>query len=202
MTEVPARRAETTRKPGTRAPRLSLDDWTAAALDLLVTDGVSEVKISRLCERLEVTKGSFYWHFSDIDELMTAVAERWCAQDNDAQRGLDALASTPVRERLEQMASLLVEHRAWSVERAVREWARTEPRVAASVRALDQRIMQLVQDALQELGFDERQARLRAGTLVYAGIGFVHGRDSLPTPTTEELHMIMEILTTPIPPVE
>ncbi|MFD4182801.1 TetR/AcrR family transcriptional regulator [Rhodococcus sp. NPDC058514] len=180
-----------------RSPRLSVDQWTQAALDLLVSEGVSAVKISRLCEQLQVTKGSFYWHFNDIDGLMTAVAERWCGQQNDAARGLDLVESIPARQRLEQMSAILIEHRSWSVERAIRDWARTEPRVAEAVGVLDRRIMQMVQDALLEVGFDPIQARLRAGTLVYAGIGFVHARDSLPTPTPEEMHAIIALLTDP-----
>ncbi|WP_038171528.1 TetR/AcrR family transcriptional regulator [Tomitella biformata] len=178
-----------------RTVRLSVADWTSAALDLLVREGVAGVKISTLCAELGVTKGSFYWHFVDINALMAAVADQWCASQNDAVRGLDVLATMPVEQRLEWMASLLIEDRAWSVERAVRDWARTNEQVAASVQSLDQRILEVVTNTMEELGFDEADARLRAGTLVYAGIGFVHGRGSLPTPTLAEVRDIIAVLT-------
>lgn len=178
-----------------RRRRLSLEDWTEAGLQLLVTEGLGAVKISRLCTELGVTKGSFYWHFSDIDELMNAIATRYCSHDNDAARGLSSIEELPVRERLARMATMLVDDRAWAAEAAVRDWARTDPRVAQSVRDLDQRIMAAVEKSFRELGFDTDEARVRAGTLVYAGIGFVYGRDSLTTPTVDEIQKLLTILT-------
>jgi AcrR family transcriptional regulator len=174
-----------------RRRRLSLEDWTEAGLQLLVTEGRGAVKISRLCAELGVTKGSFYWHFSDIDELMNAIATRYCSHDNDAARGLSSIEELPVRERLARMATMLVDDRAWAAEAAVRDWARTDPRVARSVRDL----MAAVEKSFRELGFDADEARVRAGTLVYAGIGFVYGRDSLTSPTVDEIQELLAILT-------
>ncbi|MDG3012591.1 TetR/AcrR family transcriptional regulator [Rhodococcus sp. D2-41] len=176
--------------------RLSLGDWTAAALDLLVREGVSAVKITRLCDDLGVTKGSFYWHFADLNALMEAVADRWCAEQHEAVRVVAQLQALPVDVRLEKMAELLMEQQAWAVQLVVRDWATGNEQVAASVREMDQQIFEVVRGALLGLGFDAEQARLRAGVLVYAGIGFVFGRTSLPTPTAAELDAIMEILTT------
>lgn len=190
MAEQPARSG---RRSG-RRPRLSLDDWTEAGLRLLVSEGRSAVKISRLCDDLGVTKGSFYWHFSDIDDLMKAIATRYTSQDNDAARGLTSLEELPVDERLAHMGAMLVDERAWEAEVAVREWARSDPQVAESVRALDQRIMAVVLNCFLELGFDEEEAELRAGTLVYAGIGFLYGRDSLPSPTATQIQELLKIL--------
>lgn len=190
MAEQPAK----TGRRGGRKPRLSLDDWTEAGLQLLVSEGRGAVKISRLCDELGVTKGSFYWHFSDIDDLMKAIATRYTSQDNDAARGLTNLEELPVHERLARMGAMLVDARAWEAEVAVREWARSDPQVAESVRALDQRIMSVVRNCFLELGFDDDEAELRAGTLVYAGIGFLYGRDSLPSPTVEQIQKLLAIL--------
>ena len=190
-----ARQPPETERSAERRRRLSLEDWAEAGLHVLVTEGRAAVKISRLCKDLGVTKGSFYWHFDDIDQLMKAIATRYASQDNDAARGLTSLEELPVRERLARMGTMLVDDRAWAAEAAVREWARSDPKIAESVRALDQRIMTVVENAFRELGFDERGARVRAGTLVYAGIGFVYGRDSLPTPTADEIQELLAVLT-------
>lgn len=178
-----------------KTTRLSLDDWIGAAFDLLVREGASGVKITKLCEELGVTKGSFYWHFDDIDALMTTIADRWCDKQNDTVRGLNAMDTIPVAERFERMAQTLIDEDTRRVEIAVRDWARTDQKVADSVAALDRRIFEVVQDAMREVGFDEEQARLRAGALVYAGIGFVHARGSLPTPTLDEVRATFDLLT-------
>jgi AcrR family transcriptional regulator len=192
---VVTRQSEKKKPASPRRPRLSLDDWTDAGLQLLVTEGRNAVKIARLCNELGVTKGSFYWHFADIDELMHAIATRYCSHDNDTLRGLTSIEEMPVRDRLAHMGATLVEDRAWATEAAIRDWARTDPQGAESVRALDRRIMSVVENAFRELGFDDREARIRAGTLVYAGIGFVYGRDNIATPTVDEIQDLVAILT-------
>ncbi|MGL4305430.1 MAG: TetR/AcrR family transcriptional regulator [Mycobacteriaceae bacterium] len=180
-----------------RNNRLSIDDWLGAAFELLVREGINEVKISSLCDVLGVTKGSFYWHFDDINALLSAVADRWCAIQKQSVEAINAIKSQPVEERLETMANFLIDENIWSVEIAVREWSRSDVKVAESVRALDNQIFTVVREALLELNFDESEARLRAGAIVYAGIGFLHGRTSLPTPTEGELQSIFRILTRP-----
>ena len=177
-----------------RAGRLSAEDWARAGLDLLMAEGRSAVKISRLCALFGVTKGSFYWHFEDFDGLMSAIAGLYFSQELDAARGLVMMEEMPPGQRLATMCAMLVESRAWEGEAAVREWARADSAVANAVAELDRRIFSVVQDAFVELGFPERVARVRAGVLVYAGIGFVYGRAALPVPTVEEIHEVLELL--------
>ena len=55
-------------------------------------------------------------------------------------------------------------------------------------------VITVVENAFLELGFDKDEARVRAGTLVYAGIGFVYGRDGLPSPTVEQIQALLTIL--------
>ncbi len=72
------------------------------------------------------------------------------------------------------MMSSLLGARHWTLERAMREWARTDEAVAASVRAADQRILDAVRQAFLDYGFDGEDADLRANATFAAGIGFLH----------------------------
>ncbi len=168
------------------------------ALALLAREGVSAVKIPRVCQELGVTKGSFYWHFDDIGQLMEAMADRWSARQSEVIRALGAMESVPVEQRIANMAANLIE-RTWAIEATVREWARSDEKVAATVRALDRQIFETVQKALLELGFAAEDARLRAGAMVYLGIGFIHGRGSLPAPTADDARALLGLLTIPSP---
>lgn len=138
-----------------RSGRLSAEDWARAGLRLLMTEGRHAVKISRLCADFGVTKGSFYWHFADFDALMAAIARLYFSRELDSARGLVAVEAMPVEERLETMAAMLVDSRAFEGEAAIREWARADDTVAAAVRDLDQRIRGVVHAAFVELGFSE-----------------------------------------------
>ena len=59
------------KKPGSN--RLKPEDWLRAALVLLGETGDPKaIRIEVLCERLGVTKGSFYWHFKGRAGLIDA----------------------------------------------------------------------------------------------------------------------------------
>ncbi|MFI5714892.1 TetR/AcrR family transcriptional regulator [Nocardia sp. NPDC051750] len=192
-----SKKAQAQQRQRRRTARLSYDDWVDGALNLLSREGVGAVKIQRLCQELGVTKGSFYWHFDDIEQLMAAMADRWSSVQSDTVRELGAFAAIPVEERIEKMAAMLVDQRHWIVETTVREWSRINPKVAAAVRNLDQRVFETVKGTMLDLGFDENQARLRAGAMVYIGIGLIHGRDNLPTPSTAQVSSVIELLARP-----
>lgn len=187
-------RVPTTQKRAAGAQRLSADDWTSKALDLLMAEGRGAIKINRLCRDLGVTKGSFYWHFADLDALLAAIAKRWCDETRNALTQLEALHHLPPLERIRAMALRLVDGQSWQVERALRDWARADETVADVLRVTDRFIFDVVQAALLDVGFDADAARLRAGLLVYAGIGFAHGQDSLPNPTPEDIEGLMDFI--------
>jgi AcrR family transcriptional regulator len=178
--------------------RLSTLDWTTRALQLLIDEGVGAVKVARLCRELGVTKGSFYWHFEDLEALKKAVADLWCAQTSAALSEMSVLDDLPPLERIRIMATQLVDDRSWSVERALRDWGRSDEQVAATIATNEQHVFALVQEALEQLGHDERSARMRAGLLTYAGIGFAHGQQSLPKPTVEDIGDLVDFLASDI----
>ena len=55
--------------------RLSVDDWIEAGFAILAEEGMKALKIDRLSHRLGVTKGSFYWHFTDIAGYRAALVQ-------------------------------------------------------------------------------------------------------------------------------
>jgi AcrR family transcriptional regulator len=163
------------------ASRLSVDDWVQAGYEILAEEGIKALKIDRLCQRLGVTKGSFYWHFSDIKAYRAALVDAWGRSRDQERSQLSAATATPPRERLSQMMSALVSARHWTLERAMREWARTDDAVAASVRAADQRVVAAVRQAFLDYGFAPDEAELRANATFAAGIGFLHLSGSRPS---------------------
>ena len=159
---------------GTTTSRLTVEDWVQAGFAILAEEGIKALKIDRLCGRLAVTKGSFYWHFTDIAGYRAALIEAWGELRDEDRRHFGEMAHMPPRERLSEMMSSLLGTRHWKLERAMREWARTDEAVAASVRAADQRILDAVRRAFLDYGFDTEDADLRANATFAAGIGFLH----------------------------
>src|SRR5260370_41438559 len=129
MSAVPTR--------GASAARLSVDDWIELGFELLAEEGLSGIKIDRLCARMGVTKGSFYWHFTDLRAYLEALADRWGEGRDSARAEFRELAHLEPRERLQRMMEVLADPRQGTLGRAAREWARGEPSVAQRRRASD-----------------------------------------------------------------
>lgn len=56
---------------------LNREDWLKAARLALLTGGVEAVRVEKLARNLRVTKGSFYWHFKDREDLLALLLREW-----------------------------------------------------------------------------------------------------------------------------
>ncbi|MGQ0481780.1 MAG: transposase [Pseudonocardia sp.] len=174
--------------------RLTATHWEDRALAILQAEGIESVKIPRLCADLGVTRGSFYWHFADLPELLRAVADRWAEKTRHRLATLVDMQKLPPRERLAQMTGMLISGEFIGTERSIRQWARTDPLIAKIVTETDLHVHALLHGALLELGFEPREARVRSAILSNAGIGFAQGNSPLPAPTTADIEMFYAIV--------
>jgi AcrR family transcriptional regulator len=61
-------------------PLLSRDDWLDAAHAAVVAGGFDNLRVLKIAQALQVTRGSFYWHFSGHADLQAALLARWRLQ--------------------------------------------------------------------------------------------------------------------------
>jgi AcrR family transcriptional regulator len=179
------------------AVRLSADDWVRAALDAMVDEGIGGVKIQRLCDRLGVTKGSFYWHFADLDAFLSEVARRWAGDGAQLPGSLDGAGDDP-EARLLLAMKLFADPRNRNLARAMRDWAQHDERARAAVHQADETMFGQVKAALVHRGFDDAEAEVRAKILYYSGVGYAHVGTLGRTDSAEsQLRRTWEILTQP-----
>jgi AcrR family transcriptional regulator len=184
-----------TKASKTTKTRLSVDEWVDAGIELLADEGLAAVKIDRLCKQLGVTKGSFYWHFADLAAFLAALAERW-GELRDARKAAFAeIAEVEPRARVAEMMELLLDPGEWSLERAVREWARTDESVRDRVNRSDKWVFAEVRRALLELGFDKEDADIRARGLFFVGVGFIHAAEPRQRGGQKQRDRLVEIFT-------
>lgn len=149
--------------------RLTADDWTAAALETLLTDGPDAVAIQPLARHLEATKGSFYWHFETRDDLLRAALDSWLAQTTtDVVAATDAASADPAeRARLfvRTLAEQAVDQPGQLRLLAVADHAD----VAAALETATQQRVDYLAKQLRALGV-ARAAAGRRATLAYAAL--------------------------------
>jgi len=156
------------------AGRLGVQDWIDAALDIMVEEGIGGVKIHHLCERLGVTKGSFYWHFDDLDAFLDALAKHWLDGDGALPAGAKLGPDADSGRNLLLAMDALTDPRSRSLARAMRDWSQRDERARASMAAMDRSLVALLEGAFEDLGFTDAESRLRALILYYVGVGFTH----------------------------
>jgi AcrR family transcriptional regulator len=130
---------------------LGQDDWLRAARLALLRGGVEAVRVEKLARDLGVTKGSFYWHFKDRDELLELLLHEW---ESEAQEILSQMRRGSRDERvhgfvrlLEQRAKLSEQGKAPS-DAAIFAWASVDPRVARRVNKAEDERMALLKHFL------------------------------------------------------
>ena len=57
--------------------KVTREDWLTVAMDVLLSDGVEQVKVLTLGDRLSVSRSSFYWYFKSRQHLLDALLDQW-----------------------------------------------------------------------------------------------------------------------------
>ncbi len=163
--------------------RLSPDDWTNAGLKALATSGFTTLKADTLSKALGVSRGSFYWHFSDVGAFHAAVLKRWreVAYDNIVE-GVEGAAPDRLRALLSR-AFRADTH----LERAVRAWATSEAMPRGIVEAMDATRLQYIQSILAGSGVHADRTMTRARIIYWAYLGHVLSAGELPSDVSDQV---------------
>lgn len=147
--------------------RISREDWLQHALDTLRREGIQGVRIEKLARELGVTKGGFYGHFRDLDELKANLLEFWSNEyTNIATRhaGLEE-DDDPVAALL-QLIEMVRERHLARYELAMRSWADHDEDVAAVVRKIHAERIRFLRRLFQRIGFTGAERNMRARLLL------------------------------------
>ncbi len=154
-------------------PPLGRADWLEIALDTLVNEGINAVQITRLARVLDVTRGSFYWHFDSRADLLQAMLREWRAANGEAFKETFSRC-----ESLDE--SILCFFRIWvdesqfspELDQAVRDWARLDDNVLDTVRKEDNERLTAIANEFLRFGFLSNEAEVRARVLYFSQVGY------------------------------
>ena len=161
--------------PDAVRPRLTPETWVVGATEMLVDKGIDSVRVDVLAKELRITRGSFYWHFKDREELLQSVLKAWQdaateqlierfeSRHSDAQQLIRELISLPFRGKAASRAA--------RIELAIRAWARRDAMARQAVDEVDSRRMSYIAQCFSALGFPIKEARTRAALLYAYSVG-------------------------------
>jgi AcrR family transcriptional regulator len=137
-------------------------DWTRAALAAIGERGIAGVAVEPLATGLTTTKGSFYWHFRNRDELLSEALAVWEHSHTAAVLSeVEPLSAEPV-VRLKALITNVIE----TAERdpigpALLADAR-HPAVAPVLARVTETRIAAVERLFADMGFPGNEARRRA----------------------------------------
>ena len=150
--------------------RLTPEDYFREALAILGESGSEAMTIALLCDRLAVTKGSFYHQFGGMPGFVTQLLDYWEREHSERLIKLSRAQPDPTLRifTLTEMGVGLPH----ASEAAIRAWGRSSPEVAEATERVDRRRERHLVDSVTALGIDRQRARVlaRIGLSVLIGV--------------------------------
>ena len=181
--------------PPIRTPR---SKWIEEGLRALAAGGPEAVRIEPLARALGVSKGGFYWHFSDRQALLEEMLDAWERTWVDEVIEAVEVEGEDARSRLRRLFALAAASGSelLKIELAIRNWARREEPVAERLRRVDNRRMDYMRSLFGAIceDDDDVEARCLLVFSLFIGSHFVsadHGKRS----RAQALELALEWLT-------
>lgn len=177
------------------------DSWLAEALELMRERGVDHVKVEPLAARLGVTKGSFYWHFKNREDLLRSLPEFWARSQTDPVLAQVAdTEGTPI-EKMWAILEFLAHEDPDRYDNAMRAWAQFDASVADAVARVDERRIETARQLFAEAGLSPEDAAFRARLWYFYDVG-EHVTGDTPADVADRLQRAehrLKLLTSDLP---
>jgi AcrR family transcriptional regulator len=175
--------------------KLGRQDWVKAALETFMEKGIEAVKVDVLAKSLKITRGSFYWHFKNLDDLLVAIIQEWQAVDtDDAIEQVEKIGGTPSQQLLHLFEIAAEDDN--RLEKAMRIWAIHDVRAMASIERVDKQRLEYLQHLFVKIGFSQRDAALRAQVTYSVKLGWVTiAPPRKPSERLAQIRLVYETLT-------
>ncbi len=155
-------------------PKVPASSWLAAARGMLIDEGIDAVKVNRLADRLGVSRGGFYHHFADRDELLAGLLRVWRRDVVFVQDGPAPGDPHAALIRIEAVVEHLLRADGYDArfDLAVRAWAQADARAARAVRHADATRLAALACILRGLGCADDEAEVRARVFYLHQVGY------------------------------
>jgi AcrR family transcriptional regulator len=151
--------------------RLSRLDWLDHGLKVLAHSGPDGLKAEPLAKSLNVSRGSFYWHFKDIEEYRAELLSHWQQRaTTDIIAAVEQETSPSSRLGVLTRIGMTGDN---ALERNMRSWAAQSIAASKVVASVDEARIKYMSRLLRRVGVPRNQARTRATFIYWAYVGRV-----------------------------
>lgn len=160
-------------KHNNKKKSLNPEDWELAALEVISHQGVGAVAVEPLAKALGVTKGSFYWHFGNREDLIKSALLRWRVDDQQLIKERIFSLDDP-NDRLKAWFFLSAEPSQSHLIYATLLADRQNGFVAKILKEVTLERLNYLQKAYQETGMNEADAKQQSLLAYSVYVGYLH----------------------------
>lgn len=148
--------------------RLARQDWLQTGLRVLGQTGPGGLRIDAVCAAMNVTKGSFYWHFRDRQDFLGHLFQFWRDRETTSLIAHVEARHRRPRDRVWNVVSLVMmgDYDA-ATEITMRQWAQYDPVIREALAQVDAERLAFFDRQFIAEGFPPDGAQMRA-MAVYA----------------------------------
>lgn len=157
-----------------RVSKVTPERWLEAAHRVLVDEGVDHVKVDRLASVLGVTRGGFYHHFRNRNDLLDRLLVQWEESNTFVPSWTPPKDREAARHLLTEVNRILIEEKAYDprFDVAIRDWARRSKKAKAALDRVDQARIDFFDALFRGLGYEPREAFIRARVTYFHQVGY------------------------------
>jgi AcrR family transcriptional regulator len=150
--------------------KLDRQQWIAVGLQVLANSGIDGVRVEPIAKLMKVTKGSFYWHFKNRDDLLAAILQEWVDTEThgliDRVETLGGDATVKLLHLFEFATQIN-----GRLENAMRGWSIRDPQIAAIILTVDLDRLAYTKKLFLEVGFSPLESEIRARMAYFSLVG-------------------------------
>ncbi len=157
-----------------RGRRLGRGAWINAAREAFIKSGIEAVKVERLAKTLQATRAGFYYHFEDRDALLQELIKDWEVSNTKPFEAAINTDSHNGEAELEYINNMWLEEKNYipAYDSAMRDWARVSKPVAAVVKRVDNKRIEILRSIFLDLGYKDPEALIRARIAYFHQVGY------------------------------
>lgn len=145
---------------------MTKSDWLQAAIEELSLHGIEGVKVLPLSAKLGVSRGSFYWHFQDREELLRSLLAFWEEELTDSViEQSNAMGGTP-RQQVEEVLTNVLVNRRNRYDTAVAAWGMSDQHAAKRYARVLRKRLKFLTSILGRAGINREDAEFRTRMLL------------------------------------
>ncbi|MFK8076954.1 MAG: TetR/AcrR family transcriptional regulator [Granulosicoccus sp.] len=162
-------------KTRVRGPgRTTKEDWINTALHTLINEGVEQVKVLTLANKLNCARSSFYWYFRDRSDLLRALLQHWSSHNTQILIEATEKPADTITLALAQLYDVWLREGNFNtaLDFAIRDWARRDAKIKKDVQQNDIMLIDSITQIFLNHSFAPDEAGVRARMVYYTPIGY------------------------------